>query len=99
MEEGIFESNSGNPAHRVIMVVERLIRERSIPNGLAIGRDHKLVELGLTSIDLARLVLMVEDEFDLMIPNNDMIPSNFRSVATITDLVSKLLDRVELTAK
>jgi hypothetical protein len=91
MEENISGANRGNPAHRVIMVVQRLIRERSIPNGLAIGHDHNLVELGLTSIDLARLVLLVEDEFDLMIPSNDMTPANFRSIATITILVSTLI--------
>jgi acyl carrier protein len=90
--ENISAPNSRNPARRVMVVVERLIRERSIPNCLVISHHQQLAELGLTSIDLARLVLMVEDEFALMIPSTDMIPVNFRSIATIAELVNKLTD-------
>jgi acyl carrier protein len=81
-----------SPEHRVIAVVQQLISERRIPNGRPIRGDHKLVEIGLTSMDFARLVLLVEDEFELQIPVRDLMPANFRSISTITQLVSKLIE-------
>ena len=85
-------NNKKSPNERVIAVVQRIITERSIPNGRPIHNDHKLIEIGLTSLDLARLVLLVEDEFDLRIPVRDLTPANFRSISTISQLVSKLIE-------
>jgi len=79
-----------SPDHRVVAVVQQLIAERRIPDGQPIRSDHKLIEIGLTSVDLARLVLLIEDEFEMRIPVRDLIPANFRSVSSIIQLVSKL---------
>ena len=50
-----------------------------------------LREVGLTSLDMASLVLSVEAEFDLMIPERHITPANFRTVSAITALVVALL--------
>jgi acyl carrier protein len=92
MEDASMIDRDNSPDHRVVAVVQRLVRERLIANGLAIRNHHKLIEIGLTSLDLARLVLMVEDEFDLIIPMRDLIPANFRSISTIVQLISKLAE-------
>jgi len=91
MKDGSIINHGNSQANRVIAVLERIIAERSIPNGRLIQNDHTLVEIGLTSMDLARLVLLIEDEFDLRIPVRDLIPANFRSISTISQLVSKLV--------
>jgi acyl carrier protein len=85
------ENHNNMPDHRIIAIVQRIIKNRAISACSPIHGDHKFTEIGLTSLDLARLVLLVEDEFDLRIPLNDMTPANFRSVSTVTQLVSKLL--------
>ena len=85
------DNHSNTPNHRVIAIVQQIIKNRTISAWPPIHPDHKFTEVGLTSLDLARLVLLVEDEFDLRIPLNDMTPANFRSVSTVTQLVSKLL--------
>ncbi len=90
MENGL-TANQDSPDHRVITIVQQLLTERRLPNGRPIQSEHKLVEIGLTSMDLARLVLLIEDEFELRIPVRDLIPANFRSVASIIQLVSKLI--------
>jgi acyl carrier protein len=90
MENGS-TANHSSPDHKVIAVVQQLISERRIPDGRPIRSDHNLVEIGLTSMDLARLVLLIEDEFEVRIPIRDLIPANFRSVSSIIQLVSKLI--------
>jgi acyl carrier protein len=52
--------------------------------------DGDLVAIGLTSVDMVSLMLDVEAEFDVMIPATDITPQNFRSIAAIDALVSRL---------
>ena len=75
---------------RVIAVVQRLIGERSITR--PVSSEDTLTEAGLTSLDTVRLVLLVEDEFDIEIPTAELTLANFRSISTISRLVSKLLN-------
>ena len=49
-----------------------------------------LREAGLTSLDMVNLMLAVEAEFDIEIPQADMTPENFRSIETIEALVAVL---------
>jgi acyl carrier protein len=50
--------------------------------------DDDLRAAGLTSIDIVSLMLAVEAEFDLTIPESAMTIQNFRSVTSINTLVS-----------
>ena len=53
--------------------------------------DARLSELGMSSIKMVNLMLAVEAEFDLSIPQNEITPENFRSVASIEALLARLL--------
>jgi acyl carrier protein len=66
-----------------------MLIERSIDG--PVTADADLREVGLTSLDMVDLVLSVECEFDLQIPEAQITPSNFRSIATIDALVNALL--------
>jgi acyl carrier protein len=72
----------------VTEVVRRMLIERSIDG--TVTADADLREVGLTSLDMVDLVLSVECEFDLQIPEAQITPANFRSIATIDALVSTL---------
>ena len=70
----------------------RLWSEHCLPSGLSsglIGHDDDLGENGLSSLDFVNLMLAVEAEFDLKIPELDMRPTNFRSIARIETLVEE----------
>jgi acyl carrier protein len=69
-------------------VVRRMLVERSIDR--TVTADADLRDVGLTSLDMVDLVLSVECEFDLQIPEAQITPANFRSIATIDALVSTL---------
>jgi acyl carrier protein len=72
----------------VTEVVRRMLIERSI-DGMPTA-DADLREVGLTSLDMVDLVLSVECEFALQIPEAEITPANFRSIATIDALVNAL---------
>ena len=75
-------------ADRIIALVRAILEKRSIAR--SIGRDDELNECGISSLDMVNLMLAVEAEFDVKIPDRDMTPANFRSVARIEALVEKL---------
>lgn len=73
---------------RVRSLVQQLLAKRGIAR--SIGDDADLGESGLSSLDLVNLMLSVEAEFDLKIPDAEMIPANFRSIARIGALIARV---------
>jgi acyl carrier protein len=60
-------------------------------DGASLPVDARLSELGMSSIKMVNLMLGVEGEFDLSIPQNEITPDNFRSVTSIEALLGRLL--------
>lgn len=79
---------STTPQSRVTALVTGLLDAKG--QGSPIGADERLVDAGLTSMDMVNLMLAVEAEFDIMIPPGDITPANFRSVASIEALVGRV---------
>ena len=83
---GFMDNSSISAGDRVVAVIQRLISERSITR--PVSSDDTLAEAGLTSLDAIRLVLLVEDEFNIEIPVSELTLANFRSISTISRLVT-----------
>ena len=79
------------PTDRVTTLVRTMLAKRSIER--PVGYDDDLSESGLSSLDLVNLTLAVESEFGLAIPERDMRPINFRSIARIDALVRRIQDQ------
>jgi acyl carrier protein len=76
------------PEPKIADVVHQLLRDRSIDREFAL--EDNLRDVGLTSLDMTSLVLAVEGEFSIRIPDRAITPANFMSVATIGRLVATL---------
>jgi acyl carrier protein len=85
---GVFDGSNADVNERVTALVRALFAKRSIDR--SVGRNDDLGESGLSSLDLVNLMLAVEAEFDLNIPEQEMRPANFRSIARIEMLVGAL---------
>ncbi len=85
----MLDRTNAHSTERVTQLVRQLMAKRSIDR--LVGYDDVLSECGLSSLDLVNLMLAVENEFDIKIPDRDMTPSNFRSIAQIDKLVGGLL--------
>ena len=80
-----------SPEQRITAGVRRLLTDRGITRSFTAHED--LREVGLTSLDMVNLVLAVEAELAVSIPEAEITPANFRSVATIEALVTGLRHR------
>jgi len=66
---------------RVLVIVQTILEQNSI--SADIHPDLLLVDVGLTSMDMVKLMLDVEAEFDFTIPQAEITLENFRSVKTL----------------
>ena len=55
--------------------------------------DQQLSDLGVSSLKMVNLMLAVELEFDIAIPQSDITPENFHSVAAMQALVVRTLSQ------
>jgi acyl carrier protein len=88
----VLDRSNSSQADRIATLVRQMLAKRSVDR--PVGRDEDLTESGLSSLDMVNLMLAVEGEFDLKIPDQDMTPSNFRSIARIETLVGALTQSV-----
>ena len=74
---------------RIVALVQGILEQNSIV--AEVTSDAKLVDIGLTSVDMVNLMLGVEAEFDFTIPQDEITPENFRSVATLERMIAREL--------
>jgi acyl carrier protein len=71
---------------RITAIASRMLLKRgviTIP-----GSTDNLRDAGLTSLDMVNLMLAIEAEFDIEIPQSAMTPDNFDTIAAMDSLVS-----------
>jgi acyl carrier protein len=73
-------------AERITAIATRMLAKRGNPRRPAPGDN--LRRAGLTSLDMVNLMLAVEGEFDIEIPQSAMTPENFDTIAAIEALVA-----------
>jgi acyl carrier protein len=75
--------------NRIIKLVKGILAQNSLAADVTPGA--KLVDVGLTSMDMVNLMLGVEAEFDFTIPQSEITPENFQSVETLERMVATQL--------
>ncbi len=56
------------------------------------GNEHLIDNEELDSLSIVEVVSAIDDEFDVEIGVNDIVPENFNSVEAMWNLIQKLLD-------
>ena len=62
----------------------------ALPDDPKLARDADLHEAGLTSMATVKLMLAIEAAYDVAIPDAELTPENFRSIAAIEALLERL---------
>jgi acyl carrier protein len=70
---------------RVMALVKAILEQNAIT--ATVDPDTRLVDVGLTSMDMVNLMLGVEAEFDFTIPQPEITPENFQSVKSLEAMV------------
>ncbi|WP_027531407.1 phosphopantetheine-binding protein [Bradyrhizobium sp. WSM3983] len=75
--------------NRITKLVKGILAQNSLASDVT--PSTKLVDAGLTSMDMVNLMLGVEAEFDFTIPQTEITPENFQSVETLERMVATQL--------
>jgi len=75
--------------NRIIKLVKGILEQNALTADVT--PSTKLVDAGLTSMDMVNLMLGVEAEFDFTIPQTEITPENFQSVETLERMVATQL--------
>ena len=70
-------------------LVETILRQNSI--AVQVDLESRLVDVGLTSMDMVNLMLGVESEFDFTIPQPEITPENFQSIRSLELMIVRRL--------
>lgn len=82
-------ATGATPRERIIALVERIL-ERP-PGAPPPSITARLNELGMSSMKMINLMIAIEVEFDIALPQAEITPGNFDSIASVDALVSRLL--------
>ena len=75
---------------RILALVKSILEQNAIM--AALDPETRLVDVGLTSMDMVNLMLGVEAEFDFTIPQSEITPENFQSVKTLERMIVSQLE-------
>jgi acyl carrier protein len=78
---------------RIIKLVAGILAQNSL--SADVTPAARLVDIGLTSMDMVNLMLGVEAEFDFTIPQAEITPENFQSVDSLLRMVVSQLQPVK----
>jgi acyl carrier protein len=79
----------------ILALVKAILQQNAM--AVEVHPESRLVDVGLTSMDMVSLMLAVEAEFDFTIPQGEITPENFQSIKTLELMISGQL-RVEKVA-
>ena len=79
------QTSNANVRDRILDLVKAILKQNAI--AVEVDPESRLVNVGLTSMDLVSLMLGVEAEFDFTIPQYEITPENFQSVKTLELLI------------
>ena len=85
MEGCEMQAHDADVSDRILGLVKAILKQNAI--AAEVLQDSKLVDVGLTSMDMVNLMLSVEAEFDFTIPQDQITPENFQSVRTLQRMI------------
>lgn len=82
------EASTGDIRSRVLTVIGNILKQNAIVAD--VHPETQLVDIGLNSMDMVALMLGVEAEFNMTLPQPEITPENFETVRTLESMILKL---------
>jgi acyl carrier protein len=86
------EASAAEVRGRVLSVIKSILEQSALTAD--VHPESHLVDVGLNSMDMVALMLGVEAEFDITLPQPEITPENFASVRTLETMILNRLGAV-----
>lgn len=67
--------------------LKHFIETNILTDNLQISEDTVLQEIGLDSFSIVEIILFIERKFDLLLPDELLVPETFTSLNTLTQAI------------
>lgn len=88
LEANVLHVATNEAVGTISSIVARIAEQHQIGHQIA-PHDH-LVDSGMTSMAMVDLMLAVEAELDVTIPQREMTPTNFQTIETLAKMLRRI---------
>jgi acyl carrier protein len=74
----------------ILADIRDFIQGHILAAGQALLEDTDLKEAGIDSFSMVEIILFMERQFAISIPDEELVPEHFRNLQSLTRLVSRL---------
>ena len=84
--------NKKNLQEIKVMIGQMVVEKLGLPDGYFEDKDEIMfgTSSGFDSTQLLEFILQLEEEFDIIIPDEDLIPANFETLHSVAEYIFKM---------
>jgi acyl carrier protein len=75
----------------IIADINKFIKTNILANDILLEADTNLQNTGIDSFSLVEIMLFIQQNYNILIPDNQLVPENFKTLQSLARLVNKLL--------
>jgi acyl carrier protein len=75
----------------IIADIKKFIETNILANDIPLEADTNLQNTGIDSFSLVEIMLFIQQNYNILIPDNQLVPENFKTLQSLARLVNKLL--------
>jgi len=76
----------------IIGELKKYIEDNILSGDVKIDADTNLQHAGIDSFSTVEIILFIERRFGVMIPDDKLVPDNFRTLQALSGIVQELLN-------
>jgi acyl carrier protein len=84
----VLSTSTDDVLRRISSIVAEIAQRHDVKEQIA--AHDTLVDRGMTSMAMVDLMLAIEADLDVMIPQREMTPSNFESIASLAAMIRRV---------
>jgi acyl carrier protein len=75
----------------IIADIKKFIETNILAGDIMLEADTILQNIGIDSFSIVEIMLFIQQNYNILIPDDQLVPENFRTLQSLARLVNKLL--------
>ena len=75
----------------IIADIKKFIETNILAGDIMLEADTNLKNIGIDSFSIVEIMLFIQQNYNILIPDDQLVPENFRTLKALARLVNKLL--------
>lgn len=77
--------------NRIILDIQKFMETNILASGVKLEPETDLQNAGVDSFSTVEIILFIERNYSISIPDDQLLPENFKTIQSLATLVNKLL--------